>query len=544
MLSRIHRTPPRWSGDSISAGRGAKKLNAFHTSTSSLKRQPPLPPFDYNFPFGNPSLLIPTASVLAALKKRDENSLEALPPPPPQQYLPISPFYNPEAFLEEDADLVSDEVNEEAFELIREEQAVHEVADEDLQQEFPDQDIRQPEPEDIAFTQEAPEVAPHVTHFSDQIHILGNDIKAHYLAHSLCALAGAPPIRLLLHRHFHLRTWHEAGRRIRLFRHNEHTVARGRIIPELIGYHNHDLTCNDHIEQLIVTIPCAVTLEAMKKIAHRIDNQTTILLIQDGLGTIEVLNRHVFPDSRIRPHYILGHMTHILGQSNKQHYTLKELQRGKLVLAAWDSYFAAPVKKAPPVERRRNQSHFLSLLTLTPELGAGGYNYAQFLQRKIPDMIFRAVVDPVCAVLNMSYQKLVDSEHGRSMCKALITEIQRVVAEMPELQDSPSMLAYVQSNRMWKDCRARLLKRTRIANPMTARVKLGMLTDIDYFNGYFVRRGQRLGIRCPANVTIIGLLKAKQRSNNAEMMAQYPYGGFGPPVPFVHASGTSTEFAR
>lgn len=58
---------------------------------------------------------------------------------------------------------------------------------------------------------------------------------------------------------------------------------------------------------------------------------------------------------------------------------------------------------------------------------------------------------------------------------------------------------------------------------MLHRVRAGRMTDIDYLNGYFVKKGKELGIRCPTNEMVMNLVKAKLSKRRKEIEAAIPF---------------------
>lgn len=363
---------------------------------------------------------------------------------------------------------------------------------------------------------------------SDQFHILGSDIRAKYLAYNLAGLPKVPPVQLLLNQKYDLDTWKEEGQAINLFR-GERAATRNRIEASWIFDQSPWLPEAGRIDQLLVTIPCANTVHAITQIRDRIDHNTTICLIQEGLGVVEALNATVFRDVATRPHYVLGTLTHQLGYSKKG-YTLSEMKPGHLALTAFDGKTSFEHMTChPPIERQVRESYLLQLLTLDPELRAGGYRYSTFLRRKLPEMVFRSTVDTIVATLGISYDQILINSYANYLHNQLIKEIGNVVVALPEARNEPALLEYVESGKMSRHCKLRLKKSAKQRSRMANQVGKGLETEIDFLNGYFVRRGKALGIKSPSNDMIIGMLKAKQTLARTELEKRLPYVGYGPP---------------
>lgn len=65
-----------------------------------------------------------------------------------------------------------------------------------------------------------------------------------------------------------------------------------------------------HIESLFVTLKAHQTLQAMRSISHRLSPDSTIVLLQNGMGVYEELIREIFINPKQRPHFILASNTH------------------------------------------------------------------------------------------------------------------------------------------------------------------------------------------------------------------------------------------
>jgi ketopantoate reductase len=367
------------------------------------------------------------------------------------------------------------------------------------------------------------------TLLSDQIHILGNDAHGRFMAHTLSNRENTPPVRLFLHNHGIKRKWDQAGRCIHLLRDNEHIPTR-RVIAEQVK--NQDFLAKDaisygdadHINQLVITVPACSVLQAFSSISHRVTSQTTILLAQDGLGVAEALNSAYFPDPMSRPIYVLGHMTHKLYPVPDNSFAVAQTKPGRLYMAAFrrDMKQAATIHH-PPVERLSRPQHFLQLLTTTPELRAGGFPVDKFLLRfKLPDTVFHSVMDPLTVILDCKYDKLIDNTYAKQLMDELLGEIVNVISRLPELRGS-LLLNGLRDGEFRNDIFSRLGRMRDSDSRMRFLTQKGFKNDIDFLNGYFVRRGRDVGVRCPANETIMWMVKAKYTEAMSQRREAIPF---------------------
>jgi cytochrome b translational activator protein CBS2 len=58
---------------------------------------------------------------------------------------------------------------------------------------------------------------------------------------------------------------------------------------------------------------------------------------------------------------------------------------------------------------------------------------------------------------------------------------------------------------------------------MALAVQKGKWTDIDYLNGYFVQRGEKVGVNVSANVLVMSMVKAKQAQQLSKIESYVPW---------------------
>jgi len=339
-----------------------------------------------------------------------------------------------------------------------------------------------------------------------------------------------PPVRLLFTSQDHLETYIQEGRQIRL-RRNGAFITRRQPMAELA--HRDPLASDpqfgDHIDNLIVTVPGATAVRAISRILHRIDHRTTICLVHDGLGVVEALNEALFPRVNSRPNYVLGHMAHVLDYLPSHHhlrYTLNERKHRALFLTVCyrDAGKFPSLNHFPPPESRVPTTHLLRELVTCPDLGGGGYRYDQFLRRKLQDMVFQAAIGPVSTISGLPCRELGGNAAARRLVTDLVGEMSQVIMALPEAQAQAQFLEAVSEGRLEKMCIKKVSHGPVPQSRMSRLVGLGRHSDIDFLNGWFVRRGDELGIPCPANKMVVNMVKTKESENSGRNYQSVPFG--------------------
>lgn len=64
------------------------------------------------------------------------------------------------------------------------------------------------------------------------------------------------------------------------------------------------------IDSLLVTTKADSTIEAMRPLVSRLTPESTVVLLQNGMGVVDEVIQQLFPSPSTRPHFIVGNLTH------------------------------------------------------------------------------------------------------------------------------------------------------------------------------------------------------------------------------------------
>lgn len=363
------------------------------------------------------------------------------------------------------------------------------------------------------------------------VHVLGFDPKAYFIAHCLAGYEYLNPVKLLIHKRVIWNTWEREGRRLLLLQ-GANRVLHDRAEAEWIGT-GHMARSNEHIEQLVVTLPCHQTREAIENIRHRIDHRTTICLVQDGLGVAEELNATLFQDPTTRPTYIIGHSTAYIGHYKPAFFSSMLRNPGKLYLTPLERGVGLPFFSFyPPIERRVHGVKFLRTLVGTHGLGAGGFSLENYLVKKLPEMVFQSIIEPMVIALDTTYDQVLRNQHAILLADELLEELFNVIWALPELTNSSKVVRFCGMEALRKHTVSRLANKGNSQSPYLTHVRAGRTVDIEYLNGYFVRRGEELGIKTSRNQMIMEVVKARVAWRKKQLQGLVPFEGLSTmPVP-------------
>lgn len=355
---------------------------------------------------------------------------------------------------------------------------------------------------------------------SDQIHVLGVDLAGRYIAHCLAGCLTIPPVRFLLHKDALYKSW-KRRRRIKLYR-GDNIISRRRVIPEL-PWPGTAESADGVIENLVVTVPASQVTRALEPIRHRLDDRSSICLVNSGLGVAEAVIEAYFPNEWTRPSFMLGHLSTILGYVG-EFFAVSEVEQGRLFLSLFSEH-AIPIKRHPPLERTLRAMHFIRLLTAMPDLRATGHPMCDFLRRKLPTVAFRTIVDPLALMLDCSYEEVYRNPFAMQLMEKLVVELSRVLDRLPECRDSDRFREFVQPSSLGREVHRRLLAQRNTPSKLHGDFSRGLSIDVDFTAGYFFRRAREVEVDVPTLDLVVRSVKAKQLKMSREIERYIPFVG-------------------
>ncbi|KAI5306989.1 hypothetical protein KEM56_005824 [Ascosphaera pollenicola] len=409
------------------------------------------------------------------------------------------------------------------------------------------------------FTSEAEHTLPP----SRRVHILGLGNIGCFIAHSLRSSSNPPQITLLLHNENLYEQWWKEKRRVTLIKHGLVEHARGfdvsvarqgswftpsqpaiasRTSAEIANSPNAELNSvteknnpktwildEDPIENLILTCKATQVEKALQSIAHRLRPTSTIVFLQNGMGITDEVNEKIFTDAATRPNYITGIMTH--GFYRVEPFKTVHTGMGTTALAVTHTNpHIAEIEKVRHSQDTvdpnfisdnmpgknyelcsRTSRYLLSLLCRSPSLTASVLDTTAIMSFQLEKLAMNCVINPLTALFNCKNGDLLQSFNVSRMQRLLLIEFAAVVRVMPELQGMTGLGVRFSPERLRK--LAIGLERTTAENKssMLQDALAGRETEIEYINGYIVRRGDELGIRCVANYMLVQAVLAKTR---------------------------------
>ncbi|KAI4203450.1 MAG: hypothetical protein LQ346_001799 [Caloplaca aetnensis] len=342
-----------------------------------------------------------------------------------------------------------------------------------------------------------------------------------FVAHSLAGLPNPPPITLLLSKRSSLRAWYDEGESLRLTTKGL-TDTKSKIDveyarrpvpaeelqsvdaePDALSGSPSDPQ-KDTIHNLIVSVKAYNTVDAIRRVAHRLTAQSSILFIQNGMGIIEEVNEAVFPDPANRPQYMLGVTSHGVYETRRFH--LVHGGDGTTALAILPRNID-DVK----LEFEPSALYLLRTITRSPVLAAVGFAPTDFLQLQIEKLAVNAIINPLTALMGCLNGDLLHRPSISRVVRLLLAEISLVIKSLPELQGVPNVKVRFDIKRLEAQVIGIAQKTAANKSSTLQDISRGKLTEVEYITGYLVRRGEEVGIQCVVNYMLQHMIKAKER---------------------------------
>ncbi|WEW57527.1 2-dehydropantoate 2-reductase (Ketopantoate reductase) (KPA reductase) (KPR) [Emydomyces testavorans] len=404
-----------------------------------------------------------------------------------------------------------------------------------------------------------PEPAEH-NPISRRIYILGMGNVGCFIAHSLASLPNRPPMTLLLHKIEHYFAWKKYGKRLTVVKNGIAEPRSGfdvNVLRDGVWYGPYEPTASqengengetedapqtgdrerfvdvnsERIDNLILTVKATQVEQALKSVCHRLHPKSAIVFIQNGMGIREEVNEKIFPDPATRPNYIQGTTSH--GLYYTKAYNITHAGVGTSAFS-----IVYPERPRPPTDESGklktgedfndrdywaiSSIYLTNTLTRSPELTAIRINKDEMLQFQLEKLAINCVINPLTALNDCQNGDLLYNYNLSRVQRLLLIEISAVIRALPDLQHIPGIMARFSPERLRTLAVSVMHKTAANTSSMLQDMRMGKETEIEYINGYIVRRGEELGIKCALNYMLVQLVLAKTRMLSRKMQGQIP----------------------
>uniref|UniRef100_A0A0B7K2R9 Uncharacterized protein n=1 Tax=Bionectria ochroleuca TaxID=29856 RepID=A0A0B7K2R9_BIOOC len=377
-----------------------------------------------------------------------------------------------------------------------------------------------------------------------KIHILGEDERSKFIAHALSGVYES--VELL--------GWKRTPSRYtniqKTSKGNRRETSKFERNP--IKLKKSDEEDNSPIDHLVISSKAFGAESSLDQYKHRLREDTTVCVMTEGLGVLDDVRAKIFNGTFQMPNMLLGHMSHKLA-FNRNYNSVKQLKGGQLLMTPLPT---TTVSHSSIERKTENRTNFVESFGRARQLRGSITEYDSWLRFKLPSVIFAAVADPVCVLLDLPYHGLLQNPPAQRMMERLLDEITLTLEMLPELESSTVVRDYVRGNLIKRQLYKNIMAKRDAQSSLLYQVQHGHQTDIDYLNGYFLKRAKRIGLDLRMNKLMTDMVKAKtlqtrQRINTdirkarlEQLKAQQGAGGGGGSGGRSGSSGGDEENSR
>lgn len=302
------------------------------------------------------------------------------------------------------------------------------------------------------------------------------------------------------------------------------------------------------IESLFITTKAQSTLPALKKLIPRLAPNSTIVLLQNGLGVYEQLIQELFRNPQTRPHFILASNTHgawLKNYCQVVHAGIGQIEFG-IVPDPLQRDFEAAMndENIPELDRQLRVDDIASRtddpqfpryrslhLTVSAMLAMEALDTrwkpiadVQLAMRR--KLVVNSVINPLTALMGCRNGDIFTQRASLRIASRICSEAAAAYeCEMKDatkkmLQDlgDPENQQQVPVGRLprtleqvelYKEClRVAELTKGNISS-MLADIRQGRPTEIEYLNGYLLQLGTAYKVPMPGNAMLLNLVKMR-----------------------------------
>ena len=299
------------------------------------------------------------------------------------------------------------------------------------------------------------------------------------------------------------------------------------------------------IESLIVTVPPSATRHTLNSLMHRLSPQSTIVLMQTGLGVYEELVTKLFPNPARRPHFIIGSPRHYAWLKRPNHvvhsfigsidFSIVPDPRGRdfeAILRSPDISSLDRGLRVADIANKGSDPQFAEYASLRntvavlSRLDALNVTWLPMREGEVVfrrDLVVRAVTDALAVTLGTPNGELLSTHYSRKLGETLIKEIHGAFRKQwdtelrshflgaeERLSRMPSLPKGLGRRALMGDLVRHLLVTKEYNAPMLSDIQIGTPTQLRYGLGYLAGVGQTYGFPMPTTSALYQTIRARE----------------------------------
>ena len=260
------------------------------------------------------------------------------------------------------------------------------------------------------------------------------------------------------------------------------------------------------IRNLIVATKAAHVATALSTVKHRLSPESAILFTQNGMGVAEEASAKVFPDENSRPIYMSATISHGVF-TNSRPFSCTHAGQGTTTVGVIPPNMEA-ARLDESYGKLDSSSNLVSALMSATALATSYVNPLDLIQTQLSKLVTNSIINPLTAIFHCRNGEIVTDPAIKPLVRLLLSEIAAVIRSLPVSRSIPHSEAIFSAEKLEEvvfDVGRRTAENT---SSMLQDVKAQRATEIEYMNGYIVRKGTEMGILCPTNERLLEMVRA------------------------------------
>lgn len=326
----------------------------------------------------------------------------------------------------------------------------------------------------------------------------------------------------------------EAGKPSALQREINAWFAQAEQEVDEAGHKEKNMTTREHtcrpdeqegiIYHLVVSVKAPHTVKAIQAVAHRLTRDSSILFLQNGMGMVDEVNEKLFPDEKYRPTYIVGVVSH--GLYPNRPFSVVHAGEGTIALGVLPRVPMGEIIQLKGLNQLSTSARYLMrCMTRTAVFVAVGFPPTDLLQQQLDKLAVSCIINPLTAILDCKNGALLYNFYFSRVIRLLLAEVSLVIKSLPELKNVPNVNTRFDTLRLERLVSSIANTTAENYSSMLQDIRSGRFTEIDYINGYIVKRGEEMGIHCVMNYMLMHMVKGKNKNTSQEKADLLPLAG-------------------
>ncbi|KAK4457589.1 ketopantoate reductase PanE/ApbA C terminal-domain-containing protein [Cladorrhinum samala] len=344
------------------------------------------------------------------------------------------------------------------------------------------------------------------------IHILGLGNIGKYVAHALRKHNPDLPITLLFHKRVMLGAWQKEGQTITSIRQSPQLDERngqGGFNIELLGNlpkgAKSESTSQGPIRNLIVATKSYRTATAIKPLKHRLDKDSNILFLQNGMGASDKVSQRWFPDQENRPTYYAGICSAGVNSPPEEVFSFIHAGLGPLIVGRTDVMVWRLVSHQAPSPA--DNSLVRALHEASPTLMTTLTNPTDIYVEQLKKLAINAIINPLTAIFGCRNGEVFGTHQRIKIIKDLISkEIGPTLRTLVPRSLPPEQAHIFDDDQLFATAQQVAEKTAANFSSMLQDTRQGKQTEIDFILGYLSRWAAKRKIPRPQIYRMIGLM--------------------------------------